>query len=388
MSGSVAFYAPLKPPDHPRPSGDRRMARSLLMALAEAGYRTELASRLRSYDWTGDSLRQRRLRIVGGRIADRLLRRHANRARETRPCAWLTYHAYHKSPDWLGPKVTKALGLPYVLAEASFAPKQADGPWREGHLATEGAIRNADVVLALTRIDAEGLAPLIAPPAELRLLLPFLDPEPFQTVGAERARHRAGLAMRFGLDPKTPWLLAVAMMRQDVKRDSYLLLARALARLTDRPWQLLVVGDGPARVEVEGELMRLGPERVYLAGAMAETDLPACYTAADVFVWPAIREAYGLAMLEAQASGVPVVAGRDGGVEDVVRDGATGILTPARDPEAFASATASLLDDPERRRAMGDRAARFVAGERSLSSAAAMLASAIEAARRIREARA
>jgi glycosyltransferase involved in cell wall biosynthesis len=388
MSESVAFYAPLKPPDHSLPSGDRRMARSLLAALGEAGYRTELASRLRSYDRAGDPLRQHRLRTVGERMGDRLVRRYATRAPDERPRAWLTYHAYHKSPDWLGPRVTKALGLPYLLAETSFAPKQADGPWREGHVGSERAIRSADVVLALTRLDAECLAPLIAPPAKLRLLPPFLDPAPFSAARAGRARHRASLAGRFGLDPARPWLLAVAMMRQDVKRDSYQLLARALARLRDRPWQLLVVGDGPARVEIEAELMRLGPERIRLAGVMEETELPACYAAADLLVWPAIREAYGLAMLEAEASGVPVVAGRDGGVEDVVRDGVTGLLTPARDPDAIAEATARLLDDPQERRAMGDRAARFVAGERSLASAAAMLASAIEAARLIREARA
>ena len=386
MRGLVAFYAPLKPPDHARPSGDRRMARSLLVALA-AGYRTELASRFRSYDGAGDARRQRRLRSVGGRTADRLLRRYAGRAQDARPCAWLTYHAYHKSPDWLGPRVTQTLGLPYIMAEASFAPKQANGPWREGHLASERAIRSADLVLALTRLDAECLAPLVAPPAELRLLLPFLDAAPFQAARSERARHRAELATRFGLDPAAPWLLAVAMMRQDVKRDSYLLLGRALARLQDRPWQLLVVGDGPARVEIEAALLRLGAERVRFAGVMAEAELPACYAAADLFVWPAIREAYGLAMLEAAASGVPVVAGRDGGVAEVVLDGVTGILTPARDVDAFASATASLLDDPERRGAVGRRAARFVARERSLASAAAALASAIEAARNIREAR-
>jgi glycosyltransferase involved in cell wall biosynthesis len=387
MSGPVTFYAPLKPPDHPRPSGDRRMAQSLLTALAAAGYQTELASRLRSYDPTGDALRQRRLRTVGERLADRLLRRYAGLVPEARPCAWLTYHAYHKSPDWLGPRVTQALGLPYVLAETSFAPKQANGPWREGHLASERAIRSADVVLALTRLDAECLAPLVAPPAELRLLLPFLDPAPFRAARSERARHRAELATRCGLDPAAPWLLVVAMMRQDVKRDSYLLLGRALARLQDRPWQLLVVGDGPARDEIATELLRLGAERVRFTGVMAEAELPACYAAADLFVWPAVREAYGLAMLEAAASGVPVVAGRDGGVAEVVRDGVTGILTPTRDLDAFAAATASLLDDPERRGAMGGRAARFVARERSLASAAAALASAIEAARGIREAR-
>ena len=388
MSKSVAFYAPLKPPDHPLPSGDRRMARSLLAALGEAGYRTELASRLRSYERAGDPLRQHRLRTVGERLGDRLLRRYAARVPDERPRAWLTYHAYHKSPDWLGPRVTRSLGLPYLLAEASFAPKQADGPWRDGHGASERGIRSADVVLALTRVDAECLAPLIAPPAELRLLPPFLDPAPFHAARAGSARHRTELATRFGLDPARPWLLAVAMMREDVKRDSYLLLARALARLRHRPWQLLVVGDGPARLEIEAELMRLGPDRVRLAGAMAEADLPACYAATDLFVWPAIREAYGLAMLEAEASGLPVVAGRGGGVEEVVRDGATGILTTARDADAFAEATARLLDDPQERRAMGDRAARFVVDERSLSSAASMLASAIEAACIIREARA
>jgi glycosyltransferase involved in cell wall biosynthesis len=384
MNRPIVFYAPLKPPDHPRPSGERRMARSLLAALGEAGYRTELASRLRSYDWTGDPRRQRRLRTIGERIAERLLRRYAARAADERPGAWLTYHAYHKSPDWLGPSVAQVLGLPYLLVEASFAPKQANGPWREGHVASERAIRCADVVLALTGVDAEGLAPLIAPPAELRFLLPFLDPTPFRAAGAERVRHRAELAARFGLDPATPWLLAVAMMRQDVKRDSYLLLGRALGSLRDRPWQLLVVGDGPARGEIEADLLRLGPERVRLAGALAEADLPACYAAADLFVWPALREAYGLAMLEAEASGLPVVAGRDGGVVEVVQDGVTGILVPAGNPEAFAAATARLLDDPERRRAMGDRAARFVATERGVEQAAALLAAALAAATTIR----
>jgi hypothetical protein len=52
MTAPVAFYAPLKPPDHPVPSGDRRMARALIAALTLAGCPVELASRLRSYDRT------------------------------------------------------------------------------------------------------------------------------------------------------------------------------------------------------------------------------------------------------------------------------------------------------------------------------------------------
>jgi hypothetical protein len=75
MTRPVAFYAPMKPPDHPTPSGDRRMARALLRALGRTGRPVELASRLRSYDRAGDPVRQRRLEALGGRLAARLLRR-------------------------------------------------------------------------------------------------------------------------------------------------------------------------------------------------------------------------------------------------------------------------------------------------------------------------
>ncbi|MGH6921191.1 MAG: glycosyltransferase family 4 protein, partial [Geminicoccaceae bacterium] len=94
---SLAFYAPLKSPDHPTPSGDRRMARALIDALGRTGQRVELACRLRSYDRTGDLIRQQRLQSLGQRCAEKLLRRY--RHGDLRPQAWVTYHGYHKAPD-------------------------------------------------------------------------------------------------------------------------------------------------------------------------------------------------------------------------------------------------------------------------------------------------
>jgi glycosyltransferase involved in cell wall biosynthesis len=384
MRRPVAFYAPLKPPDHPVPSGDRRMARALIEALTLADLPAELASRLRSYDRDGDAVRQRRIEALGSRVAARLVRRYAARPADERPRAWLTYHAYHKSPDWLGPAVTAALAMPYVLAETSFAPKQAGGIWALGHVATERAIRAADVILALTAIDAECLAPLVTPPAELRRLPPFVDPGPGRRARQAQERHRAALARRFDLDPQQPWLLTVAMMRADVKRDSYGLLAHALAQLRDLRWQLLVVGDGPARPEVAAMLKELGDDHVRLAGQIPEETLPPVYAAADLYVWPALREAYGLAMLEAQAAGLPVVAGRGGGVAEVVADGRSGVLTAPGDPGAFAREVRDLLAHPERRQAMAEAAARFVAEERSIGRAAAELSSALATADAIR----
>jgi glycosyltransferase involved in cell wall biosynthesis len=381
---SLAFYAPLKSPDHPTPSGDRRMARALIEALRRAGHLVEVACRMRSYDRTGDPLRQQRLQALGQACASNLLRRYERR--HERPQAWLTYHCYHKAPDWLGPAVSAAMGIPYLVIEASFAPKQASGPWALGHHATARALRQADVVIGLTALDLECLVPLIAPPAQLRHLPPFLDPAPYAAARSVRERHRAEIAARWALDPGQPWLLSVAMMRQDVKRDSYLLLGEALGRIRDRPWQILLVGDGPARAKVEAAFAPLGP-RVIFAGALPELELPALYAGCDLFVWPAVREAYGLAMQEAQAAGLPVIAGREGGVSEVVQHDLTGVLTPPGDPGAFAEAVGSLLADPDRRRRMAEAAWRFVAGERSLDRAAAALAGALRDARAIRAAR-
>src|SRR5437660_10875531 len=108
----IAFYAPLKPPDHPVPSGERRVARLLLDALRLAGHQPFVASRLRTYDGRGDPERQQRLAAIGRRGAERLLRCW-RRDPEKAPELWLTYHLYYKAPDWLGPAVSKALGIPY-----------------------------------------------------------------------------------------------------------------------------------------------------------------------------------------------------------------------------------------------------------------------------------
>lgn len=382
---SLAFYAPLKSPDHPTPSGDRRMARALIDALGRTGQRVELACRLRSYDRTGDRLRQQRLQALGHRCAEKLLRSYGQDL--ARPQAWLTYHGYHKAPDWLGPAISAALNIPYVMIEASFAPKQLSGPWASGHRATEQALRQADVVIGLTRLDLECLAPLITPPAQLRHLPPFLDPAPYAAAREARARHRAETAARWRMDPARPWLLAVAMMRADVKRDSYLLLAKALERIRDRPWQILVIGDGPARAEIEAAFALLGERRAVFTGALPEALLPACYASCDLYVWPALREAYGLAMLEAQAAGLPVVAGREGGVAEVVQDGVTGVLTPRSNAQAFARAVEAQLVDSDRRHAMAEAASRFVARHRSLDRAAGALDAALREAGTIRAAR-
>jgi glycosyltransferase involved in cell wall biosynthesis len=184
------------------------------------------------------------------------------------------------------------------------------------------------------------------------------------------------MSERLGLDGGAPWLVAVAMMRAGDKLASYRILGEALARSERKPWQLLVVGDGPARGAVEEAL---GPVsgRVRYLGSLPEPAVFETLAAADLFVWPAINEAFGMALLEAQAAGLPVVAGRTGGVPDVVADGATGLLPPVGDAAAFAAAIAALLDDSGRRRALGAAARQRVVAEHSLAGASLALEGAL-----------
>ena len=239
----IAFYAPLKPPTHPTPSGDRRMARLLMAALEHAGHDVTLASIFRSWDDGTRPGRHERLATLGTRLAARL----TERLRAAPPDLWFTYHLYHKAPDWLGPTVAKSLGIPYVIAEASYAPKQAGGRFDLGHRAAGEAIAQADAVISLTTTDTECLRPLLSSPDRLSVLRPFVEPPAFR----DRAADRAALARSLDLNPDTPWLLAVGMMRGGDKQRSFRILARALERLGGHDWHLLVVGDGPRRTCVE-----------------------------------------------------------------------------------------------------------------------------------------
>jgi len=374
----IGFYAPLKPPDHPVPSGDRLVARLLIRALEAAGHEVQVMSRFRSRDGQGDAIRQARLAALGQRQAERIKRRvHLQGIGLAPPQLWFTYHLYHKAPDWIGPAVADCLGIPYVVAEASFAPKQAGGPWAAGHAAVAAALARADAVIGLNPTDAACVRPLLADPARYHALPPFLDAAPFAAARDARAQTRTGLASAFGLDPAQPWLVTVAMMRPGDKLASYRLLGTALARLADRPWQFLVVGDGAARTDVAAALAPLG-RRVALAGALPPDRVPETLAAADVFVWPAVREAWGMALLEAQAAALPVVAGRVGGVPAVVAEGETGLLAPDGDDAALATAVAALLDDPVRRHAMGSAAVRHIAARHALPAAARALDAVLE----------
>ena len=358
----VAFYAPMKAPGHPVPSGDRTVARLYIAALEKAGFEVVIASDLRIYDGKGDVSVQAGLRIAASKEAARLKRALADGVRP--PSLWFTYHVYHKSPDLLGPDISASLGIPYVISEPSYAPKRRTGAWAGFLAASESAISQADRLFVSTAKDEQCISPLARTDALVRLS-PFIDtagwPEPPR---AEEA----------WINRKRPCrLITVAMMRHGDKFSSFVHLSSYLKKLENMEWTLNVVGDGPVRGEVEEIFAPFG-NRVNFVGMIGErAGLAASLAAADLFIWPAVNEAFGMAMLEAALMGLPVMAGDEGGVSEVVLHGKTGFLAKNDGSGDFCQKTALLIANPLLRNEMGAAARRFVLQDRSLDNAAVAL---------------
>jgi glycosyltransferase involved in cell wall biosynthesis len=135
-------------------------------------------------------------------------------------------------------------------------------------------------------------------------------------------------------------------------------LAAALARVAaDRPAvRFLFVGDGPARAEVERAL----GQQARFVGYRSGDDLADHYAAADLFAFSSLTETFGNVVLEALASGLPVVALRAGGIGDIVQTGITGLLcAPDATPEQFARAALALVDDTELRLGIAESARSY-----------------------------
>jgi glycosyltransferase involved in cell wall biosynthesis len=363
----VLLHTPLKPPDSPVASGDREMARGLARLLERLGHSVVMPPLSRVAPGVPMFDRHLALQRRARANAQRLIQhwRALPACHPERFDLWLTYHCYYRKPDWLGPIVTHALDIPYVISEASHAPRRAQGSTRPGHVAVERALAAADLVLSVNPRDVPGVRMRLRPGAHQRWLPPFIDTRPFRAAAAVRRPTN---------DP--PVLLSVGMMRTRDKLASYRVLAEVFALLRDKAWTAVLVGDGPAREEVERLMAPFGG-RVRFTGAVPHAALPKIYAGADLYLWPAINEAYGMAFLEAQAAGLPVVAGRTGGVPAVVSDGLSGLLAPVGDAAAFAKAVAHLLDRPDERARLATGAASRVVTHHDEAAAARALAAAL-----------
>jgi glycosyltransferase involved in cell wall biosynthesis len=277
-------------------------------------------------------------------------------AARTRALGVDVFHAQH--PFLLGPaarRLATRQARPLVFTYHTRYEKYAH------YVPLRRALVEAAAVRLSTRFAARATA-VIAPSSVIRDELVrrgVRTPIAVVPTGVDLTRFApgdGGAARReLGLTAEDRVLLYVGRLDPEKSVERVVLAFERIASTVPRT-RLLLVGQG-TRAEA---LRRLAgslsvAERIHFLGLRAHAALPVCYRAADVFIFASETETQGLVLAEAAASGLPAVAVAAPGCDEVVRDGASGLLTKA-EPAALAEAAIGLLVDDERRRAMGARA--------------------------------
>ena len=208
------------------------------------------------------------------------------------------------------------------------------------------AWRRVDRLLSVSARLADRMAATVGvSPTEIRIIRNGVDTRRFASVDRDQARRALGLA------PSDLAIGAVGRF-QPVKDHANLLLASSALAREGHQHLVLLAGVGPLRKSLKDLALRLGiAERVRFLGH--RPDVESVLAALDIFALPSKSEGLSNTLLEAMAAGVPVVATHVGGADELVQHGATGLLVPAQQPDALASALSQLIMDPEKRRHMG-----------------------------------
>ena len=167
---------------------------------------------------------------------------------------------------------------------------------------------------------------------------------------------------KLGIPETAPLVLSVGRM---ATKKGFHILKQALPELlaSNPQAHVFLAGGGDLLPRFQEEALRF-PGRLHLPGPVLRDTLPDLYRAADVFVLPAVHDSRGNVdglpnvILEAMASGLPVVASGISGIPLAVADGETGLLVPEKDPQALSAALQRLLSAPDLAREMGERGRR------------------------------
>jgi glycosyltransferase involved in cell wall biosynthesis len=151
------------------------------------------------------------------------------------------------------------------------------------------------------------------------------------------------------------YVIGTAARLVPVKGIEYLIRAMRLVRAQIPQARLQIAGSGPEQARLQSEADQLGlDDCIEFLGWQAP--LQPWFEDWDVFALPSLEEAFGIAVLEAMAAGLPVVSTAVGGIPELVLNGRTGLLVPSRDPQSLATCLIQILRSPQLRREMGSAA--------------------------------
>ena len=351
----IALFCPNKPLSHAHPSGDLTIARDLQNALNDMGHDCREIVQFRSR-WFWKS-------AEGCFRAFTSFFEAYGKARQLAPNLWLTYHSYYKSPDILGPSVSRLIQIPYVIFQPMYSTKRRKtAQTRAGFYLNRLALKAACGAFTNNLNDIEALGRVLDPD-RITYLPSGIVPEAFQRDEAAGKRIRK----RFEIPYDATVVMTAARFRPGVKYESlvYLFGSLALIKAERRSFTLMVVGDGPMEKQLKALADELLPGQTIFTGRVARHHMVQFYSAADLFAFPGIGESLGMVYLEAQACGLPVVALDSPGVSQVVAGGQTGLLVSRDAGHAMAEAITTLLKSPEVRQELGREAIQYVGEQRN-----------------------
>jgi starch synthase len=288
-------------------------------------------------------------------------------------------HAHTWYADMAGLWIRTLHRIPLCVTLHSMEPLR---PWKADQLGSgyllsswieKTAVEAADRVIAVSRqMRQDILAHFRVDPDRVVVLHNGIDPDLFRRTEAKDVLARRGV--------REPYVLFVGRIT-DQKGIFHLLEA---APKLPAGVQVVLCASAPDTPEIEARLKRRLPEHpnvVWIGEMIPVSEVVQLYSHAAVFVCPSVYEPFGLINLEAMACETPVVASAVGGILEVVEDGTTGLLVEPARPDALAAAIRGLLDDPGRRRAMGQAGRRRVEAHFSWASVATGTREVYEAAK-------
>lgn len=222
--------------------------------------------------------------------------------------------------------------------------------------------RSSAIVFVSEKLRADLAARLGAAPGKCRVIANGVDPAEFDS------RKDDTLRRELGLQPGDILVGAVGNIREPKGYDVFLLAAQRLRQRSAR-YRFVIAGEGGNALHERLLQQRrdLGLDEVVTFLGLRK-DAPRILRNLDIFVLSSTTEGFSLACVEAMSSGVPVVATRSGGPEEIVEDGVSGLLVPVRDPGALAAAITSLTDHPAQARALTECALQRVKDRFTIST--------------------
>lgn len=337
---------------HPNVGGVAAHVVELGAALAAAGHQVHVVTlplgdeRAPEAQWRGMTVHRPRI-PKGKPLYSWLLRRWLKRFLRENPIDLIHVHGLRPL------EASRDLGVPVLFTNhtSGYLQRIEKGPGERAKMAKRFAHLKA--VLAPSEELCEATR-RVGYPGPVEFIANGVDVERF-TPGASPKRAEWGIN-----DDEVVVLLA----RRLVEKNGVVVFAEAVAALKGLPVRLLFAGDGAERCKVEAILRDNGMfERARFLGNVPNPEMADHYRAADLSVLPSFMEATSITGLESMACGLPLVGTTVGGIPALIDDGATGLLVPPGDPPALGAAMKALVEDAERRRAMGE-AARARAVER------------------------